>query len=107
MARYRVQVRVRELWCYFRLARYLPRAPIGSASPREALSMRDLQRHVSLSPRVEAARQVAPARLRAAPEEAPLRALQQTFLQEAGVASAHEDARERGSPERVHMPRLR
>ena len=69
--------------------------------------MRDLQRHVSLSPRVEAARQVAPARLRPTPEEAPLRALQQTFLQEAGVARAHEDARERGSPERVHMPRLR
>ena len=107
MARYRVQVRVRDLWCYLRLAGHLPRAPISSASPREALSMRKLQGHVSLSPRVEAALQAAPARLCAAPEEAPLRALQQTFLQEAGVARAHEDARERGSPERVHMPRLR
>lgn len=75
--------------------------------PRQTVPMRRVQRYLSVPSGSAAAREVASTRLRAAAEKAPLRAVQQAFLQAASAAGAHEDARERGSTERVHVSGMR
>lgn len=69
--------------------------------------MRRMQRHFSVSSGSTAARETASTRLRAAAKETPLRVMQQAFLPEASATGAHEDARQRRSTERIHMPDMR